>query len=84
MILLAIDTATESVSVALHDGDDVVAFSETRSDRQHTEARVLLDLRGKVFESKIGELTRALKPIEIRVMKWKLCPVVGVHQIERR
>ena len=38
MILLAIDTATESVSVALHDGDDVVAFSEIRSDRQHAEA----------------------------------------------
>jgi tRNA threonylcarbamoyladenosine biosynthesis protein TsaB len=38
VILLALDTATESVSVALHDGEDVVAFSEIRSDRQHAEA----------------------------------------------
>ena len=38
MILLALETATESVSVALHDGSDVIAFSEIRSDRQHAEA----------------------------------------------
>lgn len=38
VILLAIETATESVSVALHDGSDVIAFSEIRSDRQHAEA----------------------------------------------
>jgi tRNA threonylcarbamoyladenosine biosynthesis protein TsaB len=38
VILLALETATESVSVALHDGSDVVAFSEIRSDRQHAEA----------------------------------------------
>ena len=48
VILLAIDTATESVSVALHDGEDVTAFSEIRSDRQHAEA--LTPMIGHVCE----------------------------------
>ena len=38
MIILGIDTATDAVSVALHDGDVVLASSEIRSDRQHAEA----------------------------------------------
>lgn len=38
MIILAIDTATDSVSVALHDGETVIASSEMRSERQHAEA----------------------------------------------
>ena len=38
MIILGIDTATDSVSVALHDGDVVLASSEIRSERQHAEA----------------------------------------------
>jgi tRNA threonylcarbamoyladenosine biosynthesis protein TsaB len=38
MIILAIDTATDAVSVALHDGESVVASSEIRSERQHAEA----------------------------------------------
>jgi tRNA threonylcarbamoyladenosine biosynthesis protein TsaB len=37
MIVLGIDTATESVSVAVVDGDDVLAASESRSDRRHAE-----------------------------------------------
>ena len=37
MIILAIDTATDAVSVALHDGDGVIATSESRSERQHAE-----------------------------------------------
>jgi tRNA threonylcarbamoyladenosine biosynthesis protein TsaB len=38
MIVLGIDTATDAVSVALHDGNVVLASSEIRSDRQHAEA----------------------------------------------
>jgi tRNA threonylcarbamoyladenosine biosynthesis protein TsaB len=38
MIILGIDTATDAVSVALHDGESVLAHSEIRSDRQHAEA----------------------------------------------
>jgi len=38
MIILGIDTATDAVSVALHDGSVVLASSEIRSDRQHAEA----------------------------------------------
>lgn len=38
MIILGIDTATDAVSVALHDGETVLASSEIRSDRQHAEA----------------------------------------------
>ena len=38
MIILGIDTATDAVSVALHDGESVLASSEIRSDRQHAEA----------------------------------------------
>ena len=38
MIILAIDTATDSVSVAFGDGKRVLAHSEALSDRQHAEA----------------------------------------------
>lgn len=38
MIILGIDTATDSVSVALGDGTRVLAHSEVVSDRQHCEA----------------------------------------------
>ncbi len=38
MIILAIDTATDSVSVAVGDGTRVLASSEVVSDRQHCEA----------------------------------------------
>jgi tRNA threonylcarbamoyladenosine biosynthesis protein TsaB len=38
MIILAIDTATDSVSVAFGDGKRVLAHSEAISDRQHAEA----------------------------------------------
>lgn len=38
MIILAIDTATDSVSVAFGDGKQVLAHSEAISDRQHAEA----------------------------------------------
>lgn len=38
MIILAIDTATDSVSVAVGDGTRVLASSEMVSDRQHCEA----------------------------------------------
>ncbi|MEY3700298.1 MAG: hypothetical protein RIT16_658, partial [Actinomycetota bacterium] len=38
VIILGIDTATDAVSVALHDGESVLASSEIRSDRQHAEA----------------------------------------------
>ncbi len=38
MIILAIDTATDSVSVAFGDGKRVLAHSEAISDRQHVEA----------------------------------------------
>jgi len=38
MIILAIDTATDSVSVAVGDGTSVLASSEVVSDRQHCEA----------------------------------------------
>ena len=37
MIVLGIDTATESVSVAVVDGDEVLAASESRSERRHAE-----------------------------------------------
>jgi len=37
MIVLGIDTATESVSVAVVDGDEVLAASELRSERRHAE-----------------------------------------------
>ncbi|NDE21153.1 MAG: tRNA (adenosine(37)-N6)-threonylcarbamoyltransferase complex dimerization subunit type 1 TsaB, partial [Actinobacteria bacterium] len=37
MIVLGIDTATELVSVALVDGDEVLAASESQSDRRHAE-----------------------------------------------
>jgi len=35
--LLAIDTATELVSVAIHDGDRIVASAEAIGERRHTE-----------------------------------------------
>ncbi len=38
MIILAIDTATDSVSVAFGDGKRVLAHSEAISDRRHAEA----------------------------------------------
>lgn len=38
MIILGIDTATDSVSVALGEGTRVLAHSEVVSDRQHAEA----------------------------------------------
>lgn len=38
MIILGIDTATDSVSVALGEGTRVLAHSEVVSDRQHVEA----------------------------------------------
>ena len=37
MITLGIDTATELVSVALVDGEKVLAASESQSDRRHAE-----------------------------------------------
>ncbi|NBP17088.1 MAG: tRNA (adenosine(37)-N6)-threonylcarbamoyltransferase complex dimerization subunit type 1 TsaB, partial [Actinobacteria bacterium] len=37
MIVLGIDTATSLVSVAVADGRDVLAASESRSDRRHAE-----------------------------------------------
>lgn len=37
MIVLGIDTATELVSVALVDGAEVLAASESQSDRRHAE-----------------------------------------------
>lgn len=37
MLLLALDTSTPAVTVALHDGDRVVAESTTIAPRQHTE-----------------------------------------------
>ncbi|NED94358.1 tRNA (adenosine(37)-N6)-threonylcarbamoyltransferase complex dimerization subunit type 1 TsaB [Phytoactinopolyspora alkaliphila] len=37
MLLLALDTATPAVTVALHDGRDVVAESTTVDARRHTE-----------------------------------------------
>ena len=55
MIVLGIDAATETVSVALVDGTDVIGASETRSERRHAEdltpmiefvvSRASLDLR---------------------------------------
>ena len=55
MIVLGIDAATETVSVALIDGTDVIGASETRSERRHAEdltpmiefvvSRASLDLR---------------------------------------
>lgn len=37
MIVLAVDTATEMVSVALVDGDELLGASEARSERRHAE-----------------------------------------------
>ena len=37
MIVLGIDTATESVSVAVVDGEEVLAAGESRSERRHAE-----------------------------------------------
>jgi hypothetical protein len=46
MIVLGIDTATDAVSVALHDGNVVLASSEIRSDRQHAEALTSVTIKG--------------------------------------
>ncbi len=37
MLLLALDTATPAVTVALHDGDDVIASSSQVDARRHGE-----------------------------------------------
>ena len=37
MLLLAFDTATSAVTVALHDGDHVIARTTTSAVRQHGE-----------------------------------------------
>jgi tRNA threonylcarbamoyladenosine biosynthesis protein TsaB len=48
MIVLAIDTATDTVSVALHDGEGVVASSVARGERRHAE--LLAPMIGEVIE----------------------------------
>ena len=35
-MLLAIDTATETLSIALHDGDSLAAEITLRADRRHS------------------------------------------------
>lgn len=57
MMVLGIDTATEMVSVALVDGDELVGAGESRSDRRHAEDLVpMIDFVTKRAGINLGDV----------------------------